>query len=438
MTRWQQVIGSIAHNVDEYFDALKRRLGRRLGGDDPIAIVPYHGHGTAERLYLCGRVLEQPGVSAASDNDTVWNNLINMYRRFESDEIPGAQVVARFQGATHEVVTDAEGFFELQITPAQPLPADRLSHEIALEVLHPQRPADGPAQATGSIFVPPPSAQFGVISDIDDTVVKTDAAHLLRMARSVFLSNARTRLPFKGVAALYRALQQGTMPERGGNPLFYVSSSPWNLYDLLIEFFTLHNIPQGPIFLRDWGVSKHELLPTKHRGHKLAAIEQLLERYPDLPFILIGDSGQEDPEIYHEVVRRYPSRICAVYIRNVSREPARATAIRALAQEVIAVGSTLILADDTLVVAQHAVEQGWIRPETIPMIVAENAADSASASPIEQLLGETEPTPTVVIGGEDSAQTQAEVAGGAIEAALQSGDQSDDTPPTVIVKDDTP
>jgi phosphatidate phosphatase APP1 len=269
-------------------------------------------------------------------------------------------------------------------------------------------------------------------------VVKTDAAHLLRMARSVFLSNARTRLPFKGVAALYRALQQGTTAEPGANPLFYVSSSPWNLYDLLIEFFTLHNIPQGPIFLRDWGVSKHELLPTQHRGHKLVAIEQLLERYPDLPFILIGDSGQEDPEIYHEVVRRYPGRICAVYIRNVSREPSRATAIRALAQEVITVGSTLILADDTLAVAQHAVEQGWIRPETIPMIAAENAADSASPSPIEQVLGEAEPTPTVVIGGENSAETHAEVAGGAIEAALQSGDQSDDTPPTVIVKDEKP
>ncbi|MBV9790136.1 MAG: DUF2183 domain-containing protein, partial [Chloroflexi bacterium] len=365
---------------------------------------------------------------------------LNMYRRFESDEVPGAKVLARIGDVEQEVIADEEGFFEVVLRPTQPLPSDQLRHEIALELREPQHPPNEPVKATGYVFVPPASAQFGVISDIDDTVLQTDATNLLRMARSVFLSNARTRLPFKGVAALYRALSQGpNTADAGPNPLFYVSSSPWNLHDLLVEFFALNGIPRGPIFLRDWGISKDELLPTQHRGHKLAAIRAVLDRYPALPFILIGDSGQEDPEIYREIVQLYPGRIHAIYIRNVSRDPARGDAIRKLAEEVVADGSTLILADDTLAVAQDAAASGWIAPETIGMIEAETAADAKPAGPIERLLGEEEETaaaPTVVIADRTPEQTQDAVEQGAIEAALQSGDQSDDTPPTVIVEGD--
>lgn len=436
MARWQRVIGSIANNIDDYFGELKRRLSRKIG-TDPITIVAYDGYGTDEQIRLCGRVLENPKIKIADDNDSLWDNLLNMYRRFESDEVAGAKVLARFGGVEQEVVANEEGFFEVTIRPDQPLPADRLRHEIALELREPLRPAHGPVQATGCVFVPPPGARFGVISDIDDTVLKTDATNLLRMARSVFLSNARTRLPFKGVAALYRALNQGaTAMETGANPLFYVSSSPWNLHDLLTEFFTINGIPRGPIFLRDWGISKDEFLPTQHRGHKLTAIRQVIERYPRLPFILIGDSGQEDPEIYREIVQLYPGRIHAIYIRNVSRSPARGEAIRKLAEEVVADGSTLVLADDTLAVTRHAAENGWIAPETIAMIEAETAADATPAGPIKRLLGEQEPAtaPTVVIADTTPELTQDAVQQGAIEAALQSGDQSDDTPPTVIVE----
>ncbi|HJW91757.1 MAG TPA: phosphatase domain-containing protein, partial [Anaerolineales bacterium] len=211
-----------------------------------------------------------------------------------------------------------------------------------------------------------------------------------RMARNVFLSNARTRLPFKGVAAFYRALLLGRQG-RELNPLFYVSSSPWNLYDLLSEFFQLHDIPLGPmLFLRDWGLSREELLPLGHRDYKLRAIESILELAPGLPFILIGDSGQEDPEIYHAVVQKYPQRILAIYIRDVSRDLKRPEAIRALAKEVVAAGSRLILAEDTLPMAEHAAAQGWIDPQALPEIYEEKRKDEAATGPLERALGEVE------------------------------------------------
>src|SRR5690606_438380 len=108
-------------------------------------------------------------------------------------------------------------------------------------------------------------------------------------ARGVLFGNVHTRIPFAGVGAFYRALHTG-----GGrmNPLFYVSSSPWNLYDVLSEFLHLHEIPAGPMELRDWGLAGDEILPVGHRAHKRVAIDHILARYPELPFILVGDSGQ--------------------------------------------------------------------------------------------------------------------------------------------------
>ncbi|MEW5989089.1 MAG: phosphatase domain-containing protein [Chloroflexota bacterium] len=322
--------------MDERFDNLRQRLGQRFASDDPLQIIPYRGYGTADRLYLKGRVLEDEGIRPGSDRDSFWDNLLNMYRRFESDEIPGARLLARFQGQVHEVTADDEGYFELWITPAAPLPAGQLWHTVNLELVEPLRPGHRPVQATGRILVPPATAQFGVISDIDDTIVVAEVTNLLKMAKNVFLGNARTRLPFPGVAAFYQALRAG-MDGRTHNPLFYVSSSPWNLYELLSDFFQLNGIDPEPILLlRDWGISESELLPTGHHEHKLAAIGRLLDLYPHLPFLLIGDSGQQDPEIYHQIVHDYPGRIAAVYIRHVDQTPERTAAVQALAADVAA------------------------------------------------------------------------------------------------------
>jgi hypothetical protein len=165
----------------------------------------------------------------------------------------------------------------------------------------------------------------------------------------------------------------------------------------------------------------------------------MLDLYSDLPFILIGDSGQEDPEIYYELVGLYPKRILAVYIRNVSRDLKRPEAIRALAKKVVAAGSTLILADNTLPLAEHALAQGWIAPQAMPGIRAEKKADAAPPGPVEKLLGEEAEKaegPTVVVEGGTSKETKSAVEAGAIEQALETGDQKTEKPPTVVVEGD--
>jgi phosphatidate phosphatase APP1 len=379
---WRHILIQLAGSAEGRLDTLKRALDQRWG-DEPIRIVAYQGYGTGDSLMFKGRVLEDRGIRPADAADSTWRNLRNMYRRFDSNEIPGALLLARFGAVEQTVVADDEGFFEARIVPDAPLPNDRLWHMVELRLLEPQPAGHAQIRATGHVLVPPLSSQFGVISDIDDTVIRTNATSMVRMFRATFLENARTRLPFPGVATLYQALQRGA-DGASLNPLFYVSSSPWNMYDLLEEFFAIQHIPAGPLLLRDWRFSpRGPQSPLRHRAHKIATIRQILDTYPALPFLLIGDSGQEDPEIYREIVRLYSNRILAIYIRNVSRSARRISVIQALANEVAAAGSTLVLADDTAAAAHHAAKQGWIVPQELDAVVRASAADQGTALPSE-------------------------------------------------------
>lgn len=382
MSRLKRIIGHIASDVEGHYDGLKTRLIRRLNRDKPVLILPYIGYGTRNAVHLKGRVLEDKGLGSPMDDDTLWENLLNTYRRFNSNEIPGVQVRASFAGQVREFITDWEGYFDVEFTLKRPLPADRVWHEIDLELVG--YPSSGErVEAVGQVVVPPPGAQFGVISDIDDTVLQTNVLHILKMARNVFLRNARTRLPFEGVAAFYRALQTGTRATF--NPIFYLSSSPWNLYDLLVDFFEIRGIPLGPLFLVDLGITPEQFIVPTHTAHKSAHITRLLATYPQLPFILIGDSTQRDPEIYTQAAVENAGRILAIYIRDMAGERRHAQ-LEQFALQARDAGTEMVLVADTGEAARHAAAHGYILPEALAEVDAECAEDKEEPTILEQLL----------------------------------------------------
>lgn len=376
MSDWKENLARIAINAETAFDTLKEEASRRLGLQDPLMIQPYVGFGTRQAVRVPGRVLENEGVRAATDRDTVWDNLLNMYRQLESDEIAGAVVQGELAGVTATAVSNEEGYFTLQFTFDTPLSAAQPWQDIRLTLTDAPNLPPEPVTARARVLVPPKTAVFGIISDIDDTVMISSATNYLRAAQLLFLGNARTRLPFSGVSALYQALQHGAGQQPAQNPLFYVSSSPRNVFLLLTEFFSYHDIPQGPLFLRDYGLNRDELFGGGHHDHKLAQIDEILTTYPRLPFVLIGDSGQEDPEIYAEVVARYPGRIRAIYIRDVT-DGVRDTAVDIIAEQVQSTGVAMLRVADSLAVAQHAVDLGLLRPEAVAVVADEVNSDVA-------------------------------------------------------------
>lgn len=385
MSNWKAKIGKLVEEIDEFSDGLRARLRRISDFKESLTIIPYTGYGTADKFFMRGRVLEDKGAIHPGSEDSRWENLQNMYRRFATDEIPYARVRARFQLTEKEIVADNEGYFYLEMNLSEPIESDALFQEIELELIEPPGKSGQAARAVGQVLVPPATARFGVISDLDDTVLVTNVTNRLKMILTVALLNEYTRMPFKGAAAFYRALQAGA----GGadmNPIFYVSSSPWNLYPPLTEFLNVHNIPRGSLFLKDFG--NHTLFSSgDHRSHKLNSIRQILDAYPNLPFVLIGDSGEQDPEIYREVVREYPRRIRTIYIRSIDTKASRLSAIDKLTGEIAETGCQLVLAPDTVFAAVHAAAEKLISADALPLIRDEKETDE-TAPTANEIAGE--------------------------------------------------
>ena len=374
-------------DFDDRLQSLVGDAGRTLRGaaravksafdDDPFEIVSYRGYGNRKQARVYGRVVERRTVGASTDADSILRNLLNTYRRADSNPLPFAEVSVSWGGGNAQLKGDDEGFFGGSIEANIPPDAGREWHEYDVELLSAELAGTAAIKGVGETLVPAATARFGVISDIDDTVIQSRVSNFLLAARTVILGNARTRLPFPGVAAFYEALRNGSDGDEK-NPIFYVSSSPWNIHDVISEFMDLQKIPRGPVVLRDWDIRLGALASTRHFEHKGVAIQNIMNCYPSMPFILIGDTSQHDPEIYRKIVEKFPNRVKAIYIRDVVRSAERSASVQRLADEVLAAGSALVVSEDTLGAATHAAIQGWISEEALPGVREEKDADQGA------------------------------------------------------------
>lgn len=361
-----------AADIEEQVDAAWHRFDTRFGRNLPRHIAAYRGHGDAAGIELMGRVLAEPPRGGPRDEDGWWDNLLATYRRFESDEVPGAALTLRFGKAEQGVVTDAEGYYAATIPPAIP-PRDDCLWENAIASL-----ADGSLATPQPVLLVPPQARIGVISDIDDTILHSGITDWKTAAQLTFLHNARTRKPLKGVSKFYQALQAGPAGTVRQAPVFYVSSSPWNLYDLLEDFMELNAIPCGPVFLRDLGLDETKFIKSAGHGHKLERALALIERYPHLRWVLLGDSGQADAELYAEAARQHGDRIAAIYIRDVdpALDSPRDRWVDGHIERVAGTSVPMLRAADSLAMAEHAAGLGLLDPASLAGIATEVERDA--------------------------------------------------------------
>ncbi len=365
MSSWKNIVGAAIDRLDNVVDRFRINWREQHGYKKTLKIVPYLGYGTNEKVFLRGRVVAEKHEVVSSETDGRRRNLRNFLRRFKTDEVPFASVRARYQNSEKELKADNEGYFNFELDSLNVENNDTLIREIELELITPVAKNGESVRAVGKVLVPSITAKFGVISDLDDTVITTNVSSKLQMLLNTALRNEYTRLPFEGVAAFYKALEKGNNNDR--NPFFYVSSSPWNLYPFLVEFLRLNEIPGGALFLKDFG--NHTIFNSSdHSTHKLESIEKILNTYTNLPFVLIGDNGESDPQIYTEIVRKFPARIKIIYIRNVRTEPEKLIAISVLVKEVAQSDVQLVLAEDTEFAAIHAASEGLIDTDELEKI----------------------------------------------------------------------
>lgn len=381
-------------------------LGRR-----EVTVLPFIGYGTPQQVRARGRVvLDRPAAgSAAGDLVRTAGPLVagsavgtrsavapsvddppaggppgaesrGLPARLRARGLPARERAARLRVRGRTVRQSVAPFLTVELPRAR------------VRVLGPDGPVDGRCDRQGYLDVPvdvdgltpgwheltvsatwrgtraavpvpvlvvDPAARLAVISDLDDTVIETGITRGLEFLRLTLLTNVTDRTPLPGAAELYRAL----VAPRGGpdRPVFYLSTSPWNLYELLARFLVLRGFPAGPMLLTDWGPSRTNLFRITAEQHKLTLIRALLAEHPELRVVLVGDTGQLDPEIYATVATEAPDRVRAIYVRRITgMSSARAIEVGGLVRRVAVAGVPMLMVEDSVQIAEHAARLGLL------------------------------------------------------------------------------
>ncbi|HEV2078348.1 MAG TPA: phosphatase domain-containing protein [Allosphingosinicella sp.] len=247
---------------------------------------------------------------------------------YDSDEVPGVALVVESAGETYETESDGEGYFRVDAEIDRALPDQTCWENAVVRAASAQTEKDSYELL---VLAPGNSSRIGVISDIDDTVLETGATSLFSKGWNGLFMSPEDRVAVPGAPELYQMLA-----EEGGtlaNPIFYVSSSSWNVYGYIARFMELKGIPRGPMFLKDFGLGEDQFFSGGHIEHKIEAINTILSRYPQFKFLLVGDNGQKDVETYHRVVQDHGDSVAGVFIRDVGGG-CRDSAARHLLQEI--------------------------------------------------------------------------------------------------------
>jgi len=348
---------------------MRRRLG--LAGDPRLML--FDGWDGASGTVIRGRVLEPPTrgplPKLPGRVKKVVSRVAALQARYAAIDVPDARVTIRCGAHEEEVTTDHEGLFDVTL-PVRGV--ERASVRVEGEGL------EGEAR----VFAPGPDAAHVVVSDIDDTILETELTNPLRRYAQLLTTELPTRLPFEGVAPLYRALTAR------GAPMFYLSNSPWNLHDELRTLLEAHALPPGPLLLRDWGVRREGIVPGTRAGrlHKERALRRIAEAHPELPMVLIGDTTRRDAQHYLHVAERYPDRVAVIYLREVAGRLAGRADLEALHRQADAVGVDLVASESTAELARDAQRRGLVDAGTVADVRAACAADATRREPLEELL----------------------------------------------------
>lgn len=355
---------------------LTQYIKRQLGWLGLPRIIPYIGYGDEHNAYISGEVVEDYGISAPALGKSKRSNLKAMAKRYIANDLEGVKVTVTYMGMSQEAVTDHHGIFRCHFTHDGIVKNDEIWRKALISCVESDDHPKVPGAVEAEVMLVKGNPQFGVISDIDDTILVSYATQKFMKLRLMLLNNAHTRMPFEGVSAFYRALQTGTSAS-GYNPIFYVSNSEWNLYDLLYEFIQFNRIPKGPLFLREMKINLLNFRKFKevNKNHKIETLQYLLTTYQGMKFILIGDSGQRDPEIYSEIVKQFPGRVLAIYIRDIGIEENIAS-IRTLSENLNSMFKTeMILVKDSEAATKHAIDKGFILSGELQSVIEDKQKD---------------------------------------------------------------
>lgn len=279
------------------FHAWRERRARRRGLIP--SVTPFPGYAGVDWVRVLGRVLivRPPARTASGEYASVRG-----WRSFAAVPVGYAQVMVTIGDVTHVVVADRGGVIDTVLPAA--LPAGWQTLQMSVE---------GGAATETRVFVVGEDVRFGVVSDVDDTVMVTALPRPFVAAWNSFVVDEHARQPVPGMAVLLERLVR----ENPGAPVVYLSTGAWNVAPTLIRFLRRHLFPPGAMLLTDWGPT-HDRWFRSGKAHKADNLRRLAREFPRVRWLLIGDDGQHDDALYTMFTSDFPQSVAGVAIRRLS------------------------------------------------------------------------------------------------------------------------
>lgn len=299
-----------AARIDDAF--LAWRHGRGVKRGLVPTVIPFAGYGSTSWVrVLCRVVLTKPDAAEEAARS------VRGWKSFTSIPVVSSEVTVRVGDSEHTVIADRGGLVDAVVQAELPPGWQR----IALS-------ADGSEPVEAPVFIVDPDVRFGILSDIDDTVMVTALPRPFVAAWNTFVLDEHARTPVAGMAVLYERL----MRDHAGAPMIYLSTGAWNVAPTLTRFLSRNLYPDGSILLTDWGPTPERIFRSG-RDHKRTNLLRLAEEFPDISWLLVGDDGQHDEDLYGDFAANHPENVRAVAIRQLSASEAVLAGGRSKAEE---------------------------------------------------------------------------------------------------------
>ena len=340
MARKSSAAEPILHRAARIEDAINRwreKRGRKRGL--VTTIIPYAGYGAPAWARILCRVVLSSGAGAPSRAAKVRG-----WRSFFSIPVDD-EVIAEIGGVRHRLQPDRSGIIDavvdVDLKPGW--------NTVVLSTADTE-------PVTAGLFIVDPKAAFGIISDVDDTVMVTALPRPFLAAWNTFVLDEHARTPVAGMSVLYDRLARANP----GAPIIYLSTGAWNVAPTLSRFMSRNLYPRGPMLLTDWGPTADRIFRSGQE-HKRTSLERIAREFPGTKWLLIGDDGQHDPEIYREFAAEHPENVAAIAIRQLSPGEAVFAGGRSREGSADETGVTWIAAPDGAGLYEQLVTSGLLR-----------------------------------------------------------------------------
>ena len=300
LTRIPEPIKHTAARIEDWVH--ERREASALRSGRLPAIVAYPGYGGDGWVRVLARVLlVEPGGERSAQYENVRG-----WRSFTSLSLNDVDVTIAAGDDRHVVTADRGGVLDAIV----PIRLDPGWRHVTISVA-------GSLPVEAPVFIVAPETRFGVVSDIDDTVMVTKLPRPLLAAWNAFVLDEHGRAAVPGMAVLYERIAQ----KHPSSPFIYLSTGAWNAAPALTRFLSRDLYPAGSLLLTDWGPT-HDRFFRSGREHKRWQLRRLAREFPHVQWLLVGDDGQHDEELYGEFANAHPTSVRAVAIRELSTQEA--------------------------------------------------------------------------------------------------------------------